>query len=170
LIHEATQSDFDHVPLWLSEGLATSVEHTFVPDPNAHSLLEAALRERGPISLSALCAAFPHDPASAHLAYAQSASVIDYIRDMYGRQALRDLIAAYADGATCEGGVRRVLGSSLDRTQTLWLAWVMSPNKWEAFWRDGAAWVILLALFACLPFLLMRSPRASAPVLGDQAH
>ena len=32
-IHEVTQEAHDRVPLWLSEGLATSVQYAFVPDP-----------------------------------------------------------------------------------------------------------------------------------------
>ena len=164
LIHEVTQSDFDHVPLWLSEGMATSVEHTFVPDPNAQTLLEEALDKRETIPLNTLCATFPRDLESAHLAYAESASVVNYVRDMYGRQALRDLVAAYADGATCEGGVQRVLGFSLNRLETLWRESLAPRSRWTAFWEDSGAWAILLMCFLALPFLFIGASRIASYV------
>jgi hypothetical protein len=163
LIHEATQNRFDRVPFWLSEGLATSVEYVFSPDPDAAVELEAALRGQNWISLDTLCAAFPQDPASARLAYVQSASLVNHVRDVYGRQALRDLIAAYADGATCEGGVRRVMGFSLQRLQTLWLASLAPQGAFSAFWKESGAWVFLFILFALLPLLFVRTPRSLIP-------
>jgi hypothetical protein len=83
LIHEATRSDYDRVPLWLAEGLATSVEHTFVPDPGAQALLDEALARRELFRLETLCAGFPNtDQDARRLAYAQSASVVATIRDL----------------------------------------------------------------------------------------
>jgi len=146
LIHEVTQSDYDSVPLWLSEGLATSVQYTFSPDPDAQLLMQEAARDQTLISLDTLCAVFPQSPARARLAYAESASVIGYIRDRYGRRALRDLVAAYGDGATCEGGVERVLSLSLDRLQAQWSQGLAPQSGWRLFWQDSGAWVILLAL------------------------
>jgi hypothetical protein len=163
LIHEATQNGFDRVPFWLSEGLATSVEYAFSPDPDASIELEAALREQSWISLDTLCAGFPQDPASARLAYVQSASLINHIRDVYGRQTLRDLVAAYADGATCEGGVRRVMGVSLQRLQTVWLASLAPQGALGAFWKESGAWVLLFFLFSLLPLFFVRSPRSLIP-------
>jgi hypothetical protein len=159
LIHEATQSDFDDVPVWLSEGLATSVEYEFAPDPDAQLLLEQAMDKRGALSLNRLCAEFPHDWAAARLAYVQSASVVGYIRDLHGRQALRDLVAAYADGATCDGGVQRVFGFSLDRLDLSWHEYMAPRSAWTVFWEGNGAWVILAVLFAGMPLLFLRPPR-----------
>lgn len=157
LIHEVTQSDYDGVPLWLSEGLATSVQYTFSPDPDAQLLMQQAARDQSLISLDTLCAAFPQSSARARLAYAESASVITYIRDRYGRQALRDLVAAYGDGATCEGGVQRVLALSLDRLQAQWSQSLAPQSGWRLFWQDSGAWVVLLALLF-LVFLALVIP------------
>jgi hypothetical protein len=155
LIHEATRSDYDRVPLWLAEGLATSVEHTFVPDPGAEALLNGALARRELLRLETLCAAFPHgDPDARRLAYAQSASVIDAIRDLYGRRALRDLIAAYADGATCEGGVQRVFDISLERLELVWREYKAPQGRLSLFWEQNAS-LIVLALFLSAPVLFV---------------
>lgn len=169
LVHEATQSDFDRVPLWLSEGLATSVQYTFAPDPDAQLLMEEAARDQTLISLDTLCAAFPQSPARARLAYAESASVIGYIRDRYGRRALRDLVAAYGDGATCEGGVQRVLSLSLDRLQAQWTQSLAPQSGWRTFWKDSGAWAILLvlSLLIVVPFVIPVRGRMARPKDGN---
>ncbi len=160
LIHAATQNDQDRVPAWFAEGLATSLEYAFVPNPEAGQLLAEAVRRHETLPLETLCAGFPVEVEAANLAYAQSASLIDYIRDVYGRQALRDLLAAYADGATCGGGVQRVLGISLERLEYAWLDSLLPHSGWVAFWVDNAPWLILLVLTVGIPFLFVLRPQA----------
>ncbi len=159
LIHQVTQSYFDRVPLWLAEGLATWVQQAFVPEPEHQQMLQEALRQNDLIPLNTLCASFPADPTRARLAYAQSASVVNFIRDAYGRQALRDLVTAFADGATCEGGVQRVLSVSLDRLQRQWRDSLLPRSPWSVFWQENGAWLILLALMTGLPLLFIYTPR-----------
>jgi hypothetical protein len=154
LIHEATRTDYDRVPLWLSEGLATSVEYTFVPDPDARALLDAALDRKDTLRLASLCGAFPYTGQDARLAYAQSASVVDTLRDLYGRQALRDLTAAYADGATCEGGVQRVFGMSLERLELSWRDYQAPQGRLSLFWERNSS-LLILALVLSVPLLFV---------------
>jgi len=157
LIHEATRTDYDRVPLWLAEGLATSVEYTFVPDPDAQALLDTALARKETLHLASLCGTFPYTGQDTRLAYAQSASVVNTLRDLYGRQALRDLTTAYADGATCEGGVQRVFGVSLERLELSWRDYQAPQGRLSLFWeRNGSlvilAFVLSVPLLAALPW------------------
>jgi hypothetical protein len=169
LIHQATQSDYDRVPMWLAEGLATSVQHTFAPDADAQALVEETARQPGTISLQDMCATFPEDTADARLAYAKSASVVDFIRDRYGRQGLRDLVAAYVDGASCEGGVYRVLGTTLDGLESKWQASLAPQGILASFWDQSGAYLILILVIA-LPLLLFILPsRARSKVLRDES-
>ena len=169
LIHKATQSDTDHVPMWLAEGLATSVQYTFAPDPDAQDLVQETARQPGTISLQDMCATFPGNPADARLAYAKSASVIDFIRDRYGRQGLRDLVAAYVDGASCEGGVYRVLGTTLDGLEAKWQASLAPQGALASFWEHSGAYLILILVIA-LPLLVFILPsRARSTVLRDES-
>lgn len=161
LIHEVTKAKFDHVPAWLSEGLATSIEYKFAPNPDAQLLLEDAAKEEKLIALNTLCAEFPRNWNDARLAYAQSAAAVDHIRDLHGRQALRDLVAAYADGATCEGGVQSVLEISLSQLQASWRESRSPRGNWTAFWKNNGAWIVLLALFAGLPLMFFWPSRSS---------
>jgi hypothetical protein len=142
------------VPLWLSEGLATSVQHSVAPDPDAQVLLERAAREDELILLLNLCATFDGDAARARLAYAQSASVIDLIQDRYGRRRLRQLFEAYGDGATCEGGVYRVLGVSLEGLEAQWRSGLVPQSRWASFWERNGAYLVLIGILA-LPILFV---------------
>jgi hypothetical protein len=154
LIHEATRTDYDRVPLWLAEGLATSVEYTFVPDPDARALLDAALERKDTLRLASLCGTFPYTGEDARLAYAESASVVDTLRDLYGRQGLRELTIAYADGATCEGGVQRVFGVSLERLELSWRDYQIPQGRLSLFWeRNGS--LVILALILSVPLLFV---------------
>jgi len=155
LIHEATRNHYDRVPPWLAEGLATSVEYTFVPDPEAQALLDAALERGEPFRLEVLCGEFPHTGQDARLAYAQSASVVATIRDLYGREALRDLTRAYADGATCEGGVQRVFGVSLERLELLWREYQAPQGQLSLFWEYNASQVVLVLLLSAPVLFLL---------------
>jgi hypothetical protein len=73
------------------------------------------------IKLDALCGAFPADAGQAELAYAESESLVRYIRDQHGATDLAALLAAYADGVSCDGGVQRVLHLSLSQLEEAWL-------------------------------------------------
>ena len=160
LLHEAMSNDHDRVPLWLSEGLATSVQYSFAPDPEAQSLLLETARQGTWLPLQDLCAMFPHDAAGSRLAYAESASAIGYIRDRYGRQGLRDLVAAYGDGSTCEGGVYRALGITLDSLETQWRASLAPQSAWVRFWQINGSWVILSILITAFPLAFLLPVRA----------
>lgn len=159
LIHEAMHNDFARVPFWLTEGLATSVEYTFMPDPNARQLIQEAIENNDVIPFTSLCAAFPASLERARLAYAQSASLIGFIRDTRGRQALHDLLAAYVDGATCEGGVQRVLIRSLEQLESDWIQSLAPRSRLGVFWDENGAWIILLLLLVGFPLLFLNPAR-----------
>jgi hypothetical protein len=169
LIHEVAQDAHDRVPVWLSEGLATSIQHSFVPDPVAQTVLEEAVQQDALIPLLDLCAAFPRDAAEARLAYAESASVIGYIQDRYGRQAVHDLLRAYVDGATCEGGIYRVQGITLDGLEAQWRASLAPQAGWMGFWRINGAWIILLLLLVAFPLAFFLPRRVRPAALGDKS-
>jgi hypothetical protein len=162
LLHEATQSKFESIPTWLSEGLATSIQYEYAPDPDAALLLRDAAREGNLIPLEDICAAFPDDRAGQRLAYAESAAIVDYIRSMHGRQALSHLISMYEDGANCRDGVQRALGIPIERLDTRWRETLAPPNRWSAFWKESGAWVVLFILFAALPLAFVLPSRDRA--------
>jgi hypothetical protein len=119
VVYEAAGGKHNQVPVWLHEGLAVRNEPR--PDPTFGVALEEALADEALLPLESLCGAFPTDEVGAVQAYAQSASVVRYLQNQFGNQQLKELLAAYGDGADCNGGVQRVLGLSLDELEAAWL-------------------------------------------------
>ena len=141
LLYRATGAQYESVPRWFDEGLATNVEMT--PDAGNRGLLREAIAGQATIPIAQLCATFPASESDVRLAYAQSAALVQYMRNEYGTQALRELVAAYADGAGCDGGVRRVLGISMEELEMHWLARERPVSPMAQFLRMNGLWVAL---------------------------
>jgi hypothetical protein len=122
-----TPEGYKYVPEWLDEGLATANER--LPTPEHALMIEEARLQGQLIPLQDLCVPFSPNSQTALLAYAQSGSVVDYIRERYGAQGIRDLLAAYANGASCTSGVEEALGTSLSTLETDWRASLESPPQ-----------------------------------------
>lgn len=154
VVYQATGPEgYVHVPAWLNEGLATA--NQMRPDPSLDTLLEQARAEGRLLPLTDLCAPFPSDPQVALLSYAQSASLVRYIRDRYGSAGIRALLAAYADGAGCEGGIVRALDITPERLDLAWRAHLIGISGWTAWLSDNAGWLLLwaLGLLVALPMI-----------------
>jgi hypothetical protein len=113
-----TPAGYRYVPEWLDEGLATANER--LPNTDYALALDEARQQGQLIPLEDLCVPFSPDAQTAFLSYAQSGSVVKYIRGRYGAPGIRDLLAAYADGASCTSGVEQTLGISLNALESDW--------------------------------------------------
>jgi len=142
---------YTYVPAWLNEGLAMASQ--LRPNANLDVLLAQARAEGRLIPLLDLCAPFPSDPETALLSYAQSASLVRYIRDWYGSAAIRALLDAYGDGLSCEAGIHHALDTSPERLELGWRAHLMGLSRWSIWLGDNAPWLLLwgLSLILTLP-------------------
>jgi hypothetical protein len=152
LIYRAAAGHYAAVPYWFNEGLA--VMHQAQRDSNFPALLAAARDSRQFLSLSSLCG--PFNPAQASLAYAESESVVRYIRQRFGAEGINRLLTAYASGADCAGGVQTALGLSLDQLQVAWQQ-DLAPASLTVQQRAQtlAPWLLLAALVLLAPFTLL---------------
>ncbi len=154
LVYELVGSEgYRYVPTWLDEGLATSNEQ--LPTPEYALALEEARQANELLSLQDLCVPFPPDPSRAFLSYAQSASVVRFIRQQYGGDAIRRLLAAYADGASCTSGVEDALGISFSRLESDWLADLSPTTGWQVWMDRGGVWIglWLLSILVAVPMI-----------------
>lgn len=146
------------LPAWLDEGWALLNEGW--PDP---ALLRALQEPRlEGVSLASLCGDFPSDPLRAPQAYALSWAVVRYIRDREGTGGLRRLLEAYAEGVSCENGVRRVLGRSLARLEDEAEAALRPQPPWRFVMESLGPWLLLFLLLSLGPALLALSQRSEA--------
>ncbi len=163
LIYKAVGSSaaYAQVPTWLNEGLAVLNQRQ--PNPDFPAVIAAANANGQLFSLGSLCGPFPSDPARRELAYAQSESVVRLIREQLGAKVFAPLLAAYADGASCEAGVERGLGISLAELEGRWLAGVVQANPVALKLRPLAAWLFLsLIVLVSLGLFLALALRGQA--------
>lgn len=157
LVYQRAGRRLGNVPPWLDEGLAAANE--LRPAADRQALLEEALANDRLLALKSLCAPFPQDQNSARLAYAQSASVVQYIRERYGNQAIRDLLSAYADGASCDLGVERALGLTIDGLDSTWRARLTGQPQVAVALNDSVVWLALWLMVAALALPLLGTVR-----------
>ncbi|MEJ2747423.1 MAG: peptidase MA family metallohydrolase, partial [Anaerolineae bacterium] len=157
LLYQAAGPHYDSIPAWFGEGLATFVEDS--AHPNYDALLATAVAQQTTIPFTELCQAFPAVEQRALLAYAQSASFIDYLQGRFGGQALRELTAAYTDGMDCQSGISHVLQKSLTDLNQDWLRHEQPLSPFRQFWRDNGYWLLLLTGGFGLASLLIIKPR-----------
>lgn len=141
LLYRATGANYENVPRWFDEGLASFFEAA--SETGRDIVLEDALEAQGTIPFNDLCREFPAGEPGVRLAYAQSESMVRYIREEYGDHVLREMIRAYADGAGCDSGVRRAVGHSMAELESAWVEHEMPVSPLERIWRDNALWILL---------------------------
>lgn len=157
LLYQAAGSNYESIPTWFAEGLATFVESS--TNPGYATVLATAVADQTTIPFSEICQAFPNVEQRTLLAYAQSASFIRYIQGRYGSQALGDLAAAYADGLDCESGVNLVLQESLVELNQDWLKQQQPRSPFAQFLVSNGFWLLLITSGFGLASLLIIKPR-----------
>jgi hypothetical protein len=163
----AASPNYDAVPRWLDEGLATLNEG----DPSSTQALavQKALANNKLIPIESLCGAFPADASAALLAYGQSRYIVQQIINEYCSASIQALLSAYRDGATCSGGVERALNITLPALELKWRTAqqpsTSSPTTAVPTSSSSAAgilpWLLLIAVVALplIVILVWRFPR-----------
>jgi hypothetical protein len=157
LIYQITTPNYHAVPFWLNEGLA--VLHETQPNPVYRVTLDRAYQADELLPLTSLCGGFPLDSAEATLAYAQSRSVVSYVRDRWGQAKIVEMLDAYGDGATCEGGTQRALGVSLAALESDWRRDALQADPLRTLAFAVGPWLLLLLLPSLVLFGLLLFPR-----------
>lgn len=143
---------YANMPVWLQEGLATTVE--FYPNPEYYSLLETAWKNQSLLSITSLCQSFPSEAAQAYVAYAQSAAIVQYLIDQYGIEKIRQLINAYGEQMDCEAGFYRTYGFSLAQLEGEWQkARFGETNSTQAL-ANLVPWGVLLVFVLFMPLVV----------------
>jgi len=154
LVYQAVKpATYRYVPEWLDEGLAMANER--LPTPEYAVALEEARAQGQLLPMEDLCVPFSPNSHTAFLSYAQSGSVVQFVRQRYGAQGIRALLAAYADGASCEGGVQEALNISFSGLETAWQASLEPQAPWRALVKQIGIWVglWLLSLLVAVPMI-----------------
>ncbi len=156
-LYQTMPADYERIPVWLNEGVASLVELS--PRPAYETVLATAVANQTTIPFHQLCDALPTGDQQILLAYAQSQSLVHYIRAEYGTQKLRDLLATYADGADCQSGTERSLSLSLAELNQAWLRDQQPRSPLSQFLQENGLWfILLLAGLGLTSLLIVRKP------------
>ncbi|NJP05136.1 MAG: hypothetical protein HC837_05660 [Chloroflexaceae bacterium] len=118
VLHQATDNPYGGVPLWFNEGLA--VYNQGIVDAEFPLMVNEAASSGELIPLEALAANFPADPQQARLSYAQSHSVVAYMIDTYGPEAMSELVNDFGAAMPTDTALEETIGLSVDELDTAW--------------------------------------------------
>jgi tetratricopeptide (TPR) repeat protein len=120
----------NHIPHWMTEGLAVYEE----PSPRSwggkHMLSDTVRRDRL-FTLESISWGFmrPLRPNDRNLAYAQSEWMVEYIVERYRYRAILDLLSAFRDGSTQAQAFQRVLKLEPQRFDEEFETWAKAQVK-----------------------------------------
>jgi hypothetical protein len=114
-------------PSWLEEGLATVAEGE--PTASIRRDIEDGIANNSFAPLRSLNGAFPAHDSAASMAYSQSYSVVQYLLDSYGAEAMQQLIHTLAAGAGYDAALEEVYGFNVDGLEQEWRAAIGAPPR-----------------------------------------
>jgi hypothetical protein len=122
LVAQATWNPFNSAPRWLDEGLAINYQE--VREERFRRVLDLAVNEGRLIPLPALRSSFPSDPDLAIQSYAQSESVVEFLIEEYGHDAIASILDAYRQGVSHGDAVIEGMGMTLQEIDEEWRDWL----------------------------------------------
>ena len=116
----AVKNPYHFPPRWLNEGLAVYLSVGY--EPGDRVAVDVAGRNGDLIPLDGLVGQFPTSASKFSLAYAESASAIDYLIRTHGEDAMVSLVRSYADGRTDDEAFEAAIGMDVAAFNEAWLA------------------------------------------------
>ncbi len=152
LTYKIVTQNYQKVPVWLGEGLASLAE-TY-PNPDYQRTLNKAVKTGSLTPMTALCGAFPQEAAAAFQAYAQSASFVQFLQNKFGSSGLLALVNAYKNGYSCEDGVQTATGSSLSQLDYRWRQETLGVDAGSLAIQNLSPYLVVIAILLVVPFLV----------------
>ena len=112
LVGHLTFSCLGSVPTWLNEGLADTVKVGWIRPLNPNSTRPSAATNCSACVRSA--AGFLKCPAGPIYPHSQSHSIVKYLIDTYGQEAMNSLLISLRDGTTIEDALLRIYGVDVE--------------------------------------------------------
>jgi hypothetical protein len=165
VIFRALGNQISKLPLWLNEGLAkyqseglTYEDKEMVANAAANGTL---------IPLNNLMQRFPSDRIA--LAYAQSASAVDYLVREYGKSAPRRLLAELARSGSANKAMMKVTGKTINQFAADWYS-ATTAKYWTVRLTRIVSAVVsaAMAILAIAAFLVKRKQKIEAARRWEQ--
>lgn len=131
------------IPLWFDEGMAGYYAPNWGLATSSGFLMSGFLGTL--FKFSQLEESFPRSRSDAELAYAQSASFIEYLANLYGKRDLRRVMLLSAELSSFDKAFVQVYGSTVP-TQV---------QSWKKQFRRHSTWIIVATSSGTLWFLIL---------------
>ncbi len=118
MVGSAVDHCYSSIPTWLNEGLAVYAEGGL--DDNSEYLLSEAIEDDQLLSVRSLSDSFAEHTDMARLSYAQSYSLVDFLIDTYGQEAMLELLQTFQDGYRYDTALEKVYGFDADGLDRKW--------------------------------------------------
>ena len=149
LLYQSVGPNYNRLPVWLTEGLASLAELN--PNPDMDIALAQAAQTNTLLPLADLCASFPPDTGRAFVAYAEAKSFTRFLLDNHGTTGLSALTSAYADGLDCEQGARQALEQPLSQLEVRWRESVLGENRGGVVTTNLFPYLLVLGIILLIP-------------------
>jgi hypothetical protein len=167
LLYQLSPDKYDLLPFWLNEGLSTLFEQA--PNPNYELLLSEAVAREETIPLQELCRPTLREGYDPALAYAQSGSVVAYLRRTYGDAALRGFMAVQLNNIderrqrlNCDVPLLEAFGFTLEGLDEQWLADRAPRTWWQRIGERYSLWLLVIGLGFAALIPVLSGPRRRA--------
>jgi hypothetical protein len=114
-------------PTWLEEGLATYAEGE--PTQEVLQDIEEGIENNSFQPVRSLNGSFPAHSDEANAAYSQSYSLVDFLLQSYGQEALQNLILELAGAEGYDAALESVYGFNADGLETAWRDSIGAPAR-----------------------------------------
>jgi hypothetical protein len=158
LIGYYTFSCVNSTPIWVDEGLAMYSEGEL--DPYSQDLLQSAIDQDNLLSTRELGQIFSESPDLARLAYAESYSLVSFLLEDFGSDAMLNVLTKFKQGASVDRALESVYGFDRDGLDAAWRAWVGAQVHEMSAGEMAEATVTIVPTLAPItgPVLLTTTP------------
>lgn len=118
IIGKAVDHCYSSLPSWLSEGLAVYAEGEL--EETSRDFLDSAITQDTIFSVRSLSDGFSEHAGRAHLSYAQSYSLVNYLISAFGQQKILELLEAFQSGYRYDHALLQVYGFDADGLDERW--------------------------------------------------
>ncbi len=134
------------IPMWLHEGYAIYIAREW--SPNREVLLTQAVMRNKIIPLGRLVSNFPAEEHMARLAYAESADLVHYLINSFGKEAFHRFIAILGEGYRFGHACRHTYGMELFELEARWKKHLKKRYTWVSLLSStGTLWFLTAIVF-----------------------
>ena len=152
MMYYTDRNAYANLPAWFNEGLASMVE--LYPNPDYPVLLQNAYQTNSLMPIETLCKVFPTDSHKALLAYAESASFMNFLFEKNGHIGFEGLMALYAQGQSCEQAIETGFNASLSSLENQWQRQNFTRNSMQTAVEDLLPWLLVMIVVLAGPIIL----------------